>query len=182
MKGLKVLIIIMATLCGTAFLLPKEITVTRTVEINSSIEDVFEQANTLKNWINWSPWHEMDPDANYTYSNLNEGAGASYSWNGNPELVGAGHLTILESTLNKSVNTEVVFLNDGKENGRGKGKWRFTEDGLETKVSWSFTVDMGNNPVARWIGLVIDSMLGPQLEKGLSNMKEYLETLPKKSD
>ena len=41
---------------------------------------------------------------------------------------------------------------------------------------------MGNNPVARWIGLVIDSMLGPQLEKGLTNMKEYLETLPKKSD
>jgi len=182
MKGLKVLIIIMATLCGTAFLLPKEITVTRTVKINSSVEDVFEQANTLNNWINWSPWHEMDPDANYTYSNPDEGAGASYSWNGNPELVGAGHLTILESTLNKSVNTEVVFLNDGKENGRGKGKWSFTEDGLETKVSWSFTVDMGNNPVARWIGLVIDSMLGPQLEKGLSNMKEYLETLPKKSD
>ena len=38
---------------------------------------------------------------------------------------------------------------------------------------------MGNNPVARWIGLMMDSMLGPQLERGLINMKEYLENLPK---
>ena len=36
---------------------------------------------------------------------------------------------------------------------------------------------MGNNPVARWIGLMMDSMLGPQLETGLNNMKEYLESL-----
>ena len=45
------------------------------------------------------------------------------------------------------------------------------------KYSWSFLGDMGNNPVARWIGLMMDSMLGPQLETGLSNMKEYLENL-----
>ena len=41
---------------------------------------------------------------------------------------------------------------------------------------------MGNNPVARWMGLMMDSMLGPQLEEGLSNMKEYLENLSKKEN
>ena len=46
-----------------------------------------------------------------------------------------------------------------------------------TLVSWSFLGDMGNNPVARWIGLMMDSILGPQLESGLNNMKEYLENL-----
>ena len=50
------------------------------------------------------------------------------------------------------------------------------------KSSWSFLGDMGNNPVARWIGLMMDSMLGPQLEEGLSNMKEYLENLSKKEN
>ena len=43
------------------------------------------------------------------------------------------------------------------------------------QVSWSFLIDMGKNPVARWIGLMMDSMIGPQLETGLNNMKEYLE-------
>ena len=93
------------------------------------------------------------------------------------ELIGAGSLTILESTENKSLRTEIVFLKEGEENGRGNGEWTFTEKNGLTQVSWSFLGDMGNNPVARWIGLMMDSMLGPQLETGLSNMKEYLENL-----
>ena len=84
-------------------------------------------------------------------------------------------MTILESTENKSIRTEIVFLKEGEENGRGNGEWAFTEKNGLTLVSWSFLGDMGNNPVARWIGLMMDSMLGPQLEKGLNNMKEYLE-------
>ena len=73
MKALKVLIIILASFCGIAFLLPRDFTVTRTIEINASISDVFEQANTLSNWVNWSAWHKMDPNANYTYSNPDKG-------------------------------------------------------------------------------------------------------------
>ena len=177
MKALKVLIIIFATFCGIAFLLPKEITVTRAIEINASVADVFDQANTLSNWANWSAWHKMDPDANYTYSTPDSGAGASYSWEGDPELTGEGVLTILESITNKSIRTEVIFLKDGEENGRGNGEWVFTEENGVMQVSWSFLIDMGKNPVARWIGLMMDSMIGPQLETGLSNMKEYLENL-----
>ena len=54
MKALKVLIIVLATLCGIAFLLPKDFSVTRTIEINACVADVFKQANTLTNWSNWS--------------------------------------------------------------------------------------------------------------------------------
>ena len=97
MKALKVLIIVLATLCGIAFLLPKKFTVSRTIEINASIVDVFVQVNTLSNWSNWSAWHKMDPNASYTYSNTDSGVGA-YSFEGDPELIGSGSLTILEST------------------------------------------------------------------------------------
>ena len=179
MKALKVLIIILAAFCGFAFLLPKKFTVIRTIEINASISDVFEQANTLSNWSNWSAWHKIDPNAIYTYSDTDAGVGAYYFFEGNPDLIGSGSLTILESTENESIRTEVIFLKDGKENGRGNGEWAFTEKNGVTKVSWSFLGDMGNNPVARWIGLMMDSMLGPQLEKGLNNMKKYLENLSK---
>lgn len=178
MKAIKVLIIILAVFCGVAFLLPKDFAVTRTVEINAPVEAVYEQANTLSNWANWSAWHEMDPDANYVYSNPDAGVGASYSWDGNPELVGQGELSILSSTTNQSIGTQVIFYKDGEENGRGNGEWVFSEEDGVTHVSWSFLGDMGYNPVARWFGLFMDGMLGPQLETGLSNMKEYLENLP----
>ena len=85
----------------------------------------------------------------------------------------------MESTKNKSIRTEVIFLNEGEEIGRGNGEWSFKDKNGVTQVSWSFIGDMGNNPIARWIGLMMDSMLGPQLERGLINMKEYLENLPK---
>ena len=180
MKALKVLIIVLATLCGIAFLLPKDFSVTRTIEINACVADVFKQANTLSNWSNWSAWHKMDPNASYTYSTPDAGVGAYYSFEGDPELIGSGSLTILESTENKSIRTEVIFLKEGEEIGRGNGEWAFKEENEVTQVCWSFLGDMGNNPVARWIGLMMDSMLGPQLETGLSNMKEYLENLPEK--
>ena len=178
MKALKVLIIVLATLCGIAFLLPKKFTVIRTIEINASIVDVFVQVNTLSNWSNWSAWHKMDPNASYTYSNTDSGVGASYSFEGDPELIGSGSLTILESTMNESIFTEVTFLNEGEEVGIGNGEWAFKQENGVTQVSWSFMGDLGYNPVARGIGLMMDSMLGPQLETGLSNMKEYLENLP----
>ena len=179
MRAFIVLIIVLATLCGIAFLLPRDFTVTRTIEINACVADVFKQANTLSNWSNWSTWHKMDPNASYTYSNTDTGVGAFYSFEGDPELIGSGSLTILESTENESIRTEVIFLKEGEEIGRGNGEWAFKEENGVTQICWSFLGDMGNNPVARWIGLMMDSMLGPQLERGLINMKKYLENLPK---
>ena len=80
--------------------------------------------------------------------------------------------------MNESILTEVIFLNEGEEVGIGNGEWAFKQENGVTQVCWSFMGDLGYNPVARWIGLMMDSMLGPQLETGLSNIKEYLENLP----
>ena len=95
-------------------LITKNFTAVRTIEINSSI-NVFGQVNILINWSNWSAWHKMDPNASYTYSNTDAGIGAFYFFEGDPELIGSGSLTILESTKNKSIRTEVIFLNEGEE-------------------------------------------------------------------
>ncbi|MBF90868.1 MAG: hypothetical protein CMP75_03790 [Flavobacteriales bacterium] len=178
MKAIKVLIVIIAIFCCVAYLLPKEFEVNRTIEINAPMESIYEQASVLSNWANWSAWHEMDPEADYTYSSPNAGVGAYYSWDGNPDLVGQGKLTILEADGSSSLKTEVIFLKDGEENGRGNGVWALSETNGVTLVVWSFLGDMGYNPIARWMGLLMDGILGPQLESGLNNMKEYLENIP----
>lgn len=181
MKVVKVLILILAIFCGLAFLLPKEFVVTRNIEINAPVEVVYEQANTLSNWANWSAWHEMDPDADHVYSSPDYGVGASYSWNGDPKKIAQGELTIIEIEENKSMRTNIVFFNEGEETGRGNGQWVFSEKNGKTHISWSFMGDMGYNPLARWMGLLMDGMLGPQLETGLSNMKIFLESKDDKS-
>ena len=37
---------------------------------------------------------------------------------------------------------------------------------------------MGGNPVARYVGLMMDGMVGPAYEQGLANLKEILEGQP----
>ena len=66
----------------------------------------------------------MDPNANYTYSTPDKGVGAYYSFDGDPELIGSGSLTIMESIKNESIQTEIIFLKEGEENGRGKSRGR----------------------------------------------------------
>ena len=134
MKALKVLIIVLATFAELPSYYQKKFIVIRTIEINASISDVFEQANTLSNWSNWSAWHKMDPNANYTYSDTDAGVGAYYFFEGDPELIGSGSLTILESTENESIRTEIIFLKEGEENGRGNGEWAFKEENGVTQV------------------------------------------------
>lgn len=176
MKAIKILILIVAVFCGIAFLLPKEFEVNRTIEIESSVSDVFYQASNLSNWSNWSAWHKMDPDADHIYSSPDYGVGATYSWNGDPKKISEGKLTIIETQENKSMRTNIVFFNEGEETGRGNGQWVFSEKNGKTQIRWSFIGDMGYNPLARWMGLLMDGVLGPQLETGLSNMKIFLES------
>ena len=57
-------------------------------------------------------------------------------------------------------------MNEGEEVGIGNGEWAFKQENGVTQVSWSFMGDLGII-LCRWIGLMMDSMLGPQLETGL---------------
>lgn len=84
MKFIKVLVVIIAVLCGVAFLLPREVAIVRTTNIEADVNTVFDQVNTLKNWENWSAWYAMEPTATYSYSEQASGADAWYSWNAMP--------------------------------------------------------------------------------------------------
>ena len=167
MKVFRVIIFLFAALCGLAFLLPKEVAVTRTVEVDATQEMVFDQVNTLSNWENGSVWNQVDSAAVYTYSEQNSGKNAWYTWEG--ELVGKGKLTIIESIENRTIKTELDFY----ERGKGSGQWKFTQKNRKTEVSWTYFADLGYNPLARWVGLTLDSMLGSSLEMSLQNLSDY---------
>jgi hypothetical protein len=45
----------------------------------------------------------------------------------------------------------------------------------KTTVTWGFTTDMGNSPMGRWMGLMMDSWVGGDYETGLTNLKSLVE-------
>ncbi|MEP6793643.1 MAG: SRPBCC family protein, partial [Saprospiraceae bacterium] len=44
-----------------SLLLPKEVTISRSITVSAPIDRVFDQVNDLRNWEKWSPWKRMDP-------------------------------------------------------------------------------------------------------------------------
>ena len=39
-----------------------------------------------------------------------------------------------------------------------------------TNVKWVMEGDMGNNPIKKYFGLMMDKMMGPDFENGLKNL------------
>ena len=175
LKGLfKVLAVVIVLVLVVSFFLPSEVHVERSTSIDAPAEAIFTQVNELQNWKNWSPWSEMDAEMVMGYSMPSNGAGAYYTWESENDKVGNGKLMIVESIPNESIKTSLDF----DEEGTGQGAWVFTanENG-GTDVTWSMDTDMGNNPMGKIFGLMMDKMVGPMFEKGLMNIKNLTEEM-----
>ena len=169
----KIFIFIMALialLLVLAIFLPSSYKVERSLTINAPAEVVYKQVIDLNNYLKWNPWSKMDPEAKQTVAEKSFGVGASWSWDG--EVVGKGGLTITEAVEYTSIKTELEFTEPRQD--KGIGHWFFEESGGTTIVTWSMEGDLGY-PVGRYMGLMMDGMLGEQFEQGLENIKTIVE-------
>lgn len=168
------LLIIIGLIVIVSFLLPKTANVERSIEIAAKPEKIFKQLNSFKNNAKWSPWDAKDPNMKKEFSGNEEGVGAIYSWSGNDQ-VGVGTQEIIESTPNSLIRASLDFKDMGK--AVNYFKLEPTENG--TKVIWGFDTDTDKPPVmGRYFGLMMDKFVGPDFEKGLENLKAYIESLP----
>ena len=177
MKFIKWFLIVVAlllvTLAVIGFFLPKVAHVERSITINASRDAVFAQVNSFKNFNQWSPWFDKDPNANYQYSGPESGVGNSMSWNSDKKEVGKGSQEIVESQYPSHVKAKLLF---GDDPNPGYATYTIEEITYnQTKITWSFDADFGNNVVGRYFGLMMDGMLGPDYEKGLQSLKEKVE-------
>jgi hypothetical protein len=80
-------------------------TVERTTTIDAPADEVYAQIVDFHNWRNWSPWDDIDPDLQRSYSGPDSGVGAGYSWSGNRK---AG-----EGTMEITIGTEARMVRPG---------------------------------------------------------------------
>ena len=157
------------------FFLPSKVHLERSVEINRDKATVFNVINSLGNFNKWSPWYELDVNAEYSLSGPQAGVGSKLEWHGN-ESVGDGVNEIIESVENDHTKTRMFF---GKSDAPAYSVISLTQNGDKTKVTWAFENDFGMNVFYRYFGLVIEDMIAPDYEKGLKKLKTYVESLPK---
>ena len=176
MKALKIIGITLVVLIALFFLrgllLPSEVHVEREKMFAAEPQVVFEQVNTIQNWEDWSAWHQMADDMEITYSGPASGEGAGYSWTS--ETIGNGSQKIIESRPYKFIKTELDFQQQGSANGN----WQFTPVNDSTKVVWTLNADMGSGILDKYMGLLMDTMVGSSFEKSLNNIEEKIATMP----
>jgi effector-binding domain-containing protein len=166
------IVIFLALIVIVSFMLPSKVRVERSMVMNAPPDVVFNQVNNLKNWEQWDAWTRMDSAMSKKYEGPEAGANCKRTWES--KKVGNGSMLIVESKPDDSISIQLDFGNMGKPSSTFK--FEKVENG--TKVSWIMNSDLGMNPMHRIFGLFEDKMIGPDFEKGLTNMKEIVEKLP----
>ncbi len=168
--GISAVIVVVAA--GVGLLLPAQAHVERSITIAAPPSAVFAMANDFREFNKWSPWFGKDPDAEYQFEGPSSGVGAKMHWSSDQPDVGYGYQEIIESDPNRVVTT---FLNFGPK-GTAQASVRIEPAGDGSRVTWGFTAKFGNDLLARYFGLLFDSWIGTDYERGLQNLKRLLET------
>jgi len=174
-KLLAILVSVVAVLVVVGFLLPSSAHVERTITIAAPPATVFTLVNGFSRFNQWSPWAEIDPGAVYTYEGPASGVGAGMSWTSTNPDVGSGSQQIVASEPYRRVETALDFGAQGK----ARAVFDLQPEGSGTRVTWGFDAHFGWNLIERYLGLLIDHMVGADFERGLERLKVLAEGLPK---
>ena len=154
---------------------PADFRVERSAAISAPASALFGQVNDFHKWEAWSPWAKLDPAARNSFEGPPSGAGATFRWSGNNK-VGEGSMSITESRPSELVRLRLEFLRPFK--ATNTAEFTFKPNGDQTLVSWSMSGK--NNFMSKAFGLFVDceKMVGGQFEKGLSQLRSVVESVP----
>ena len=153
----------------------KPYTVTRTVTIAAPAERIRSLVNDFHEWRAWSPWEDVDPAMDRSYSGPDRGIGARYAWEGNKKA-GKGWMQITRDDA-QGVGADLHF--DKPFPADNVFVFSLTPSGSDsTTVEWRMDGEL--SPLMRAFSVVksMDSLVGPDFEKGLARLKRAAESAP----
>ena len=115
-------------------------------------------------------WNRRDPNMKIDYAGPESGLGAKWSWESKAE--GSGEMEFTQAEPNKLLGYRLTFKDF---NSTSIGTLKLEPEGAATKVTWSFAGKAGNNPMMRYMGLMMDGMIGKDFDAGLANLKVLAE-------
>ena len=170
------LLIVAVLVVGVGVFLPDHGHVERTVEVSSPVRQIFDAANTLRRFPEWSAERRLDPQLHMSYDGKRTGPGAIVNWNGNKE-VGSGKLEIISSDEDSQVKMAV------ENDFAGTNKFYTitlnpSETGKTTKIVWAYDVDYGWDLQARYAGLYIHGKPDATVQTAIANFANMLASFP----
>jgi len=142
--------------------------VVRETEVDAPSAVIHDLIVDFHEWLKWSPWEDVDPDLQRTYSGADRGFGAVYEWSGNRKA-GQGRMAITgDEPL--EVTVDITFLKPFKASS--VATFELTPAGSGTKVTWRMVGQKTLATKVMGIFTSMDKMIGPDFEKGLARLKD----------
>ena len=148
---------------------PAKKEIIRTIEIEAPAKDVYLQVANFKKWEKWDPWMAKDTTQQRNYKGAFGSEDHSYSWVSDNKDVGTGHIEAAGSTPYSKFSYRLFF----DEMKPADGYFSIVEEGTTTTVSWVM-ISEHSYPI-KFLNYFMESMIAPDFEAGLKNLKEYLE-------
>ena len=151
---------------------PDTFRVERSIAVKAEPAKVYALLNDFHAFGSWSPWEKLDPKMKTHHSGAASGPGAVYTWEGNDD-VGAGRMEILKAEPDTRVIVKLDFLKPFE--GHNTSEYTLASAAGTTTVTWAM---YGPSPfISKLMGVFVsmDSMIGKDFERGLSNLKVQAE-------
>lgn len=145
--------------------------ISRSATIAADPALVHRLVNDFHEWPQWSPWEDIDPAMERTYSGADAGVGAHYAWRGNRKA-GEGSMEITESTPERVALT-LSFLKPWK--ATNDVSFALTPDNGGTHVVWSMAGEQKGLMALFGKIVPMDKLVGKDFEKGLARLKAAAE-------
>lgn len=157
-----------------ALFLKKEYHVQRETVINKNKSEVYQFLKYVKNQVAFSPWNELDPNMERTFTGTDGERGFTLRWESDNKKIGVGEQEIESLIPENRINYKFRFYKPFKALN-DHGYFQLSEIGEnKTKVVWGYDgkLDYPGNIVSLFLNF--DKMIGESFEKGLAKMKTVI--------
>ena len=155
---------------AVGLVLPRTWAVSRKATVEAPRERVHALCADLTEWTAWAPWLQEGPGLVVTPGDTVQGPGARLAWS-TPD--GSGTVAVTASDPQDGVAFTLAFPQRGL---RADCLLAYAPAaGGATTVTWTMTGDAGWNVMDRYLGLMMDPVLGPLFADGLERLKLVAE-------
>ncbi len=160
-----------------ALFVDKEYSAEQQIQVNRPLPEVFNYVKYLKNQDNYSVWANMDPYMHKEYRGIDGEVGFVSAWESDDRNVGKGEQEIIKITDGERIDYELRFFVPFESTDQAYMITKALNDSV-TNVIWGLNGSFAYPMNIFLLTMNMESMLAPDLEAGLIELKKILETAP----
>ncbi|HET9241761.1 MAG TPA: SRPBCC family protein [Oligoflexus sp.] len=151
--------------------LPHAVEMERRITIQSPPAAVYAVLADFHQYRSWDPFSANDPES--TSRVEGQGLGSIYAWEG--EKIGRGKMVMKD--LQENARVDVLLTFEKPFPSQAHSAWIVNAlDNGDTEVVWQLQQDLSY--FQRYMGLIMDGVVGGNFETGLARLKAKVEVKP----